>query len=140
MNELETRYQNLPCQQSYAKLLGILVNLDLALLILTFAIYSFGLIDPLLPIKELTAAWGLPAGDYIARTGGITGWGWALKLNYGDYIPFIGIAFLASNSMICYAIAGGMTLRRGRFVIGFNIVLDFAVSFLAASDLLHNLH
>ena len=79
------------------------MRIAFALLVATFALYVLGVLDPLVPTRDLARVWGLPVDRYVAATGAPTGWNWLAVLGRGDYLNFIGIALLASISLICYA-------------------------------------
>jgi hypothetical protein len=90
-------------QQIYARWLDVGTRIGLGVLVASFAIYVFGLLDPLVPTQELVRLWALPVDDYVAATGAPTGWGWLRLLGKGDYLNFLGIAAFASITIVCYA-------------------------------------
>lgn len=90
-------------QDIYARWLEIGVGIAFALLVASFAAYVAGLLDPLVPIAELVRFWNLPVDRYVAASGAPTGWGWLEMLGKGDYLNFVGIALLASITIVCYA-------------------------------------
>src|SRR5204862_7408658 len=102
----------------------------------TFALYMLALLDPHVPHGELPRLWTLSVDQYVAATGGPTGWGWTAFLHRGDYLNFIGVALFAGVSIVCYArivptlIASG---ERGRAVIA---LLQIAVLLAALSGLI----
>ena len=79
------------------------MRIAFATLLVTFAAYLFGALEPLVPTAELARLWSLPVDQYVAATGAPTGWGWLPMLGKGDYLNFIGIALLATVSIACYA-------------------------------------
>ena len=90
-------------QHVYARWLDIGTRISLAVLILTFAIYVLGLVEPLVPPQELARLWTLPVDRYVAATGAPTGWGWLGFLGRGDYLNIVGVALLATVTIVCYA-------------------------------------
>jgi hypothetical protein len=72
-------------------------------LIVSFLIYVSGLLDPGVPLQELTRLWGLPVDSYVAAIGAPTGWGWLALLAKGDYLNYLGVALLASVTIAAYA-------------------------------------
>lgn len=90
-------------QHIYARWLDIGTRIGFAVLLVTFAIYAFGLLDALVPPQDLARLWGLPVDRYVQATGGPTGWGWLRLLGKGDYLNFVGIALLATITIVCYA-------------------------------------
>ena len=90
-------------QHLYARWLDVGTRIAFAILVLSFAIYVFGVFEALVPPHELARLWILPADRYVAATGAPTGWGWLALLGKGDYLNFIGIAALAAITILCYA-------------------------------------
>jgi hypothetical protein len=90
-------------EELYARWLDTGVRVAFALLVASFALYIFAVLDPLVPTQDLVRLWSLPVDRYVAATGAPTGWGWLTMLGKGDYLNFVGIALLASVTIICYA-------------------------------------
>ena len=90
-------------QHLYARWLDVGTRVGFVVLMFTFLIYVFALLDPLVPPQELTRLWSLPVDRYVAATGAPTGWGWLRFLDRGDYLNFVGITVLASITIACYA-------------------------------------
>jgi hypothetical protein len=90
-------------QHLYARWLDVGTRAGFVVLIVTFLIYVFGLLDPLVPLPELERLWVLPVDRYVAASGAPTGWGWVRFLDRGDYLNFVGIAALGSITVVCYA-------------------------------------
>jgi hypothetical protein len=93
----------MPVQPLYARWVDIGTRIGFLLLVGTFAIYVFGLLDPLVPPQELARLWGLPVDRYVAAVKGPTGWGWLALLGRSDYLNYVGVALLASISIAAYA-------------------------------------
>ena len=87
----------------YARWLDIGTRIAFAVLVVTFGVYVFGLVEPLVPHQELPRLWTLPAERYVAATGAPTGWGWLGFLGRGDYLNLLGVALLATITVVCYA-------------------------------------
>lgn len=92
-----------PEQMLYANILNKGMLIGLAILVVTFALYVFGVIKPFIPVSELSNYWHLPVHDYLQKADIPAGWGWLGMLGYGDFLNFIGVAVLAGVSIICYA-------------------------------------
>lgn len=90
-------------QHVYARWLDIGTRIALVILIVTFLIYVLGLLDPLVPVQELPRLWTLPVDRYVAASGAPTGWGWLGFLGRGDYLNVLGVALLATTTLVCYA-------------------------------------
>ena len=76
--------------------------LGLVILLITFTLYVFGIVAPYVPLDELSRYWSQPVNDYLHELDIPTGWAWVGMLGYSDFLNFIGIAFLAGVSIICY--------------------------------------
>jgi len=134
--DLKSRYENHPAQQTYGALLGKLVNIGFLMLVATFGVYVFGLLDPLVPKAELAQVWELPLHEFLAQTGAPTGWGWVRLMSSGDYLSISAIAFLASVSVVCYLTLIPAAWAGRNKVMGFMIAVELGLILLAASDLL----
>jgi hypothetical protein len=90
-------------QHVYARWLDIGTRIALVVLIVSLLIYLLGILDPLVPLQDLPRLWTLPADRYVAATGAPTGWGWLGFLSRGDYLNLLGVALLATITVVCYA-------------------------------------
>lgn len=71
-------------QKVYARWLEIGTRVGLAMLVVGFAVYVFGVLDPHVPPQELARLWALPVDHYIATAGAPTRWDWLGLLGKGD--------------------------------------------------------
>jgi len=90
-------------QRIYARWLDIGTRVGLAMLVVGFAVYVFGVLDPHVPREELARLWTLPVDHYVAATGAPTGWDWLRHIGKGDYLNFLGISVFALITIVCYA-------------------------------------
>ncbi len=86
-------------QLIYARLLERGARLGLALLVLSFAAYVLGWLEPLVPLEELPQLWSLPLAEYLERSATPTGWGWLRIAHKADMGGLVGIALLAGCSL-----------------------------------------
>lgn len=137
-----TRAQNLrlkyvtPEQLAYADLLGVGIKIGRHLLAGTFVLYVLGIIPAKIPLSQLPAYWSMAADQYSNLVGIGTGWDWLTLIGYGDYMNFLGIAFLSGLTIVCYLRVLPFSLQRKDFVSGTIIVLEVIVLSVAASGLL----
>jgi hypothetical protein len=130
-------------QMLYARILAAGMYLGLAVLLVTFALYLTGVIDPAVPIHELPDYWTLSAHEYLEainhdflhREGVVVGWGWIWVLNRGDYLNFIGIALLALVTIACYLGILPTLFRKKDWIFGTIAILEVMILALAASGL-----
>jgi len=134
--KMDSRYENLASQKLYGELLGKLVNLGILLLATTFGVYVFGVFDPLVPMEKLPQVWQLSLGEFLVETGAPTGWDWVGQLGRGDYLTVLAIAFLASVSLMCYAVILFRSLVEKQKVFSWIIGAELCLILLAASHLL----
>ena len=126
-----------PEQIAYADLLDIGITIGRYLLAGTFILYVFGFTPAKIPLSELPAYWSMPADQYSNLVGVGTGWGWLALIGYGDYMNFLGIAFLSGLTIACYLRILPFSLQRKDFVLGTIVMLEVIVLSLAASGLLN---
>lgn len=123
-------------QIAYAKLLDIGMKLGLLILVITFIIYATGILTPFIPVNDLPKYWGMPVHKYLEATGIHPGWSWLAMLNKGDFLNFIGVAFLAGVTILCYIRVIPILFRKKDAVFGIIAILEVLVLALAASGIL----
>lgn len=122
-------------QRIYARWLDIGTRVGLAMLVVGFALYVFGVLDPHVPREELARLWTLPVDHYVAATGAPTGWDWLRHAGKGDYLNFLGISVFASMSIVCYARIVPTLLKEGDRLQGGLAIAQALILLAAASGL-----
>ena len=97
-------------QMLYAAWLEKGMLFGLVLLVISFALYLFGIIAPAVPLDQLAYYWTLPAADYVAAVNSdflqmekaLTGWAWLKLISKGDFLNFLPIAILSGITILCY--------------------------------------
>ncbi len=125
-----------PKQIVYANVLNKGMLLGLIVLVITFALYVFGVITPYVPVEELSQYWHLPVNDYLHELNIPDGWGWLSMLKYSDFINFIGIAFLAGITILCYIAIIPVLLKNNDIIYAIIAVLEVIVLLAAATGLI----
>ena len=125
-----------PEQLLYAKILEKGMYLGLLILFITFGLYTFGVIDPYIPLNKISKYWSYNVNDYLQHAEIKAGWAWLGMLKYGDFINFIGVAILAGVTIICYAVIVPTLLRNKDVVYAILAVLEVIILSAAASGLL----
>jgi hypothetical protein len=128
----------------YAKILEIGMSLGLGILLVTFALYIFGIVAPCVPVEELPNYWVMNVDDYVEATNNdhlhhehpITGWSWLSVLGKGDYLNFLGIAVLSTVTIICFLGITPTLLRKKDRIYAAMALLEVAILALAASGIL----
>jgi hypothetical protein len=119
----------------YARWLGVGARLGLTLLIVTFAVYVLGLLEPLVPLRSLPGLWRLPVAEFISATGAPTGWGWLARLGAADYLNLVGVAVLGAVSVACYLRIIAFYWREGDRGLAWLAIGQVVVLLAAASGL-----
>lgn len=130
-------------QLLYAGILAKGMYLGLGILLVTFALYMTGMVQPGIPIEELPRLWTLSAHEYLEvvnheflhRPDVVVGWGWMAVLGMGDYLNFIGIALLAAVTIVCYMGVLPSLFRKRDWIYATIATLEVIVLALAASGL-----
>ncbi len=123
-------------QLAYAKVLDIGMKIGLLAIIITFIIYVSGILSPHVPVNDLPKYWSMPVKSYLKATGIHSGWSWLFMLGKGDFLNFIGIAFLAGVTIICCLPIIPIFLKKKDKVYATIVILEVLVLALAASGIL----
>jgi len=123
-------------QLAYARLLDVGMRLGLLLLVVTSAAYLLGLVTPHIPVEDLPRYWSLPVKEYLAAAGIQAGWGWVYMLHRGDFLNFVGIAFLSGITIACYLALSPIFFRKKDLVFAWLSMVEVLVLALAASGVL----
>jgi len=131
-------------QLLYARILSKGMLLGLLLLLITFAIYSSGVMKPGVPKDALANYWTMDSHQYLETVeenhlhmGHLcTGWSWLKLVGKSDYLNFVGIAILSAITILCYLAVVPTLLRKGDKVYAVIALLEAAVLALAASGIL----
>lgn len=111
------------------------VYLGLVLLLLTFIVYASGLMDPYIAPTELDDFWSLSVREYIEAAEIETGWAWVGMLRYADFLNFVGVAFLASVTVLCYVAIIPVLVRDRKTIYTVLAIVQVFVLALAASGI-----
>jgi hypothetical protein len=123
-------------QLAYAKILDMGMKIGLLALIVTFIVYLTGVLTPHVPVNDLPKYWSLSVHKYLEATGIHAGWSWLGMIGKGDFLNFIGIAFLAGVTAICYLAIIPILFRKKDTVYGILAIIEVLVLVLAASGIL----
>lgn len=126
--------------ERYARLLDWGTRIGEWAMLLTFAAYLLGVLEPLVPLDQLPSVWNLPVNDYLQRTGTPTGWGWLALATRGDLANLVGIAVLAGCSLPPLLALALLYLKQRNHVYAALCALVACVLVMAASGLLTGGH
>ncbi len=131
-------------QLLYARILAAGMYTGLVTLLVTFAIYLTGAMEPAVPISELPRYWTMDVqtylhtvnAEYLHREHALTGWWWVSALGSGDFLTWSGIALLACVTPVCFSGIVPMLVRRRDWIYAAIAVTEVAILALAASGVL----
>ncbi len=134
-NKPESRLTLQAEQLRYAGIMEKGMFFGLAVLIVTFILYVTGIIRPYIPLNEFSRYFHKDVNSYLAETNIDAGWGWIKMLQYGDFLNFIGIAILASITILCYIFIVPVFWKKKDWVFAILAILEVIVLLIAASGL-----
>jgi hypothetical protein len=131
-------------QLLYARILEVGMFFGLALLMVTFALYTTGLLAPGIPIEELPRYWEMGVHEYLEATNHdhlhqehlMMGWAWLSALRMGDYLNFLPIALLSGVTIVCYLGIVPSLLRKKDWAYAIMALVEVVILAAAASGLL----
>jgi hypothetical protein len=129
-----------PEQRLDAKLLNRTALIGIAVLVIGFGAYAFGLLPAHVPVERLSALRSQPLGAYLRETGTPTGWGWLVHVDKGEFASLAGIVVLSGCSLLCLLAVIPIYARRGDAVYVAICALEVAVLLVAASGVLTGGH
>jgi len=124
----------------YARLLSWSGWTSLALLTVGFVVFLVELLPPFIHFHLLPEAWALSAQELGHRHGHPSGWQWLQMLGHGDILNLLGIALLASSSLIPLAAVAVIYWRGHERLYSLFAVAQMLVLLAAASGLLTTGH
>ena len=123
-------------QVIYANILVVGVWVGLALLFITYAVYLTGLMPSHVDMSLVTGNWDKGVHEYLEITHSPVGWGWVSLLGNGDFLNYIGFAFLALMTVFCYMVLLKGYIAKKDWIYAGIAFLEILVLSLAASGLL----
>jgi len=129
-----------PEQLYYAAVLEKGMYIGLLILFITYIIYIFGILDPYIPLNEISKYWSMNVDQYLHEANVHSGWAWFGMLKYGDFLNFIGVAILAGVTIVCYLSIVPSLLRNNDKVYAVLAVLEAVILAAAASGLVAGGH
>jgi hypothetical protein len=123
-------------QLFYSTQLDILTKLGFAFLLITFALYIFGILGNFVPRQFLPELWGQSLQGYLGLTKSPTGWRWLWELHHGDFLNLLPIALLAGITIICTITVTFRFFRNREPFQGIIAIMEVLVLLVAASGFL----
>jgi hypothetical protein len=144
MNKEANRAEASEEQLLYAGILGKGMLIGLTILLVTFFLYTTGIIPPAVPHDMLAKYWSMDVHHYMEAVEenhlglghAVIGWSWIGLVGKGDYLNFIGIVILSAVTILCYLAIIPTLLRKGDKVYAIVALLEVIILSLAASGLL----
>ncbi len=125
-----------PEQIRYAGVLEKGMFVGLMCLLVTFALYVFGIMEPHIPLDELAEHWTKNVDEYLAATEIEAGWAWVPMVGYGDFVNFIGIAILAGVTVPCYISILPSLIKKKDTIYAVIALVEIVVLLTAASGII----
>ena len=125
-----------PEQLRYARVLEKGMFIGLLCLLVTFSIYAFGIMEPYVPLDEISRYWSMNVNDYLHHANIKSGWAWLGFVQFGDFINFIGIAILAGVTIICYLTIVPVLFKNNDRVYAVLALLEVIILSVAASGII----
>jgi hypothetical protein len=120
----------------YANVLLVGAWAGIIILVVTYAIYVTGILPAHVEMSLIPELWGKGVGEYLEMTRSPHGWGWVALLSRGDFLNYIGFAFLALMTIICYLVLVRGYSRQKDWIFAAIAVLEIVVLSIAASGIL----
>lgn len=136
MSTEQHNVQASPEQVTYANILFYGAWAGIFLMIFTYLIYISGLMTPHIPLHEVSNYWGMSADQYLHEANVEAGWGWATLLGKGDFLNFLGIAFLGILTIVGYLTLISAYIKKNDKAYSIIAILEVLVLALAASGIL----
>lgn len=131
---------DLEANTEYARCMAIGTAIAMALIVVELIAYVSGALSPYVPLRDLPGLWGMPMKEYLAAARVPAGWDWIALAGRGDYVNFIGIALLASITIVCYLSAIRRFLAKRDRIFAVLAAAQVFVLLAAASGLLPGVH
>ena len=135
-NQIQKSTGATEAQILYANILNAGMLIGFISLITIFILYISGILSPLIPPEKVESYWTLPLHDYLEKSGMEVGWAWFGKLQYGDMLNFVPIAFLSLLTIICYISLIPGLLRKKDTTYTVIAIVEIIVLLVAASGIL----
>lgn len=123
-------------QVIYANILVIGVWIGLTLLFVTYAIYLSGILPSHVDMNLVTGNWDKGVDEYLAITHSPHGIGWLRLLAKGDFLNYVGLAFLGIMTILCFLVLLKGYIQKKDWIYAGIAFLEILVLSLAASGLL----
>ncbi len=115
-------------------------NAGLVVLVVLFAVYMLGIVEPQVAHERLPVLWQLPAVQFLEESGIADGWGWIALLNRADVLTLVGIVALAFCSVACLLAVMPLYWAAGQRLLFAICALEVLVLLAAASGLVGGGH
>ena len=123
-------------REIYASWLEFIAKTGLVLIVVSFTLYVFEIVQAYTGIKEISHYWSLSASEYMKQTGYHGGWAWTRLVHKSDFMNFVGISLLAGATVVWYVRVLPVFLKEKDSVLAWICVIQILVMTLAASGVL----
>ncbi len=120
----------------YAAVLQVCALTGIALLFITFVIYSFSLLPSEITAQQSSELWHLGADEYRDATGRSGGWGWIRSIFTGRELAFSALNLLAFGTVFALLVVLPVFVRERNYWYTAIAVLQIIVLIAAATGFL----
>ena len=128
----------------YANVLKKGMYLGLILMFITFFLYIFGLLEPVIPLDRIDSYWNQPVHDYLVQVNRDfldweelpLGWSWVKLIGYGDFLNFLPVVLLSGVTILCYFVIVPGMFQRNDYWMAIIALAEVLILSLAASGML----
>ena len=131
----DARLQTPAEQIVYANILTVGVWGSLAMMVVFYCLYVFGVIQPHVSFELLTANWGQGVQTYLHNTNTPSGWGWLYLLGKGDFLNYVGFGILALLTNLCFIVLLIGFIKKKDWIYAAISLTEIIVLTLAASGI-----
>lgn len=131
----DARLQTPAEQVVYANILTVGVWSCLAMMVIFYCLYVFGVITPHVSFDLLTANWGNGVHEYLQATNTPNGWGWLYLLGKGDFLNYVGFGILALLTNLCFIVLLIGFIKKKDWIYAAISLTEIVVLTLAASGI-----
>lgn len=89
-------------RERYSNLLDLGTRIAFIALLVTFALYVFGIVSASTPLADLPKLWHLSAKGFHEATNSPLGWAWVSRLGQGESLNLGAVSLLVLVALPCY--------------------------------------
>lgn len=120
----------------YARVLWIASLIGFFIAVIAFLLYLAGVMEPRVPLCKIPELWSLSSGEVMRLYGIPGGWGWLKLMDRSDMACYMGLAVIASGTIVAFIAVFVVYLIKKNFLYALIVLLELVVLILAAGGFL----